>query len=354
MNSNHSFKASNSFRAILIFVLMTIPVQWVAAQLALSTPRTTLGKVIEQIQSQSTYQFFYDDNLSSISVEPIKVKDASIQEVLTLALKDQKVSFKVEDNIVYLSESNATTAEGTQQKRERKISGRVIDELGETLIGVNVQVKGSQTGVITNLDGNYTLSTNEASPILVFSYIGYKQESIAVKNKTIINLTMKTDTQIIDEVVVTALGIKRSAKALSYNVQQVSEAELLKNKDANFINALSGKVAGVTINSSSSGPGGASKVVMRGTKGIQQSSNALYVIDGIPMFNTGKEAGKEFDSAGASEAIADINPEDIESMSVLTGAAAAALYGSHAANGAVVITTKKGKAGKQKDDFKVC
>jgi len=116
-------------------------------------------------------------------------------------------------------------------------------------------------------------------------------------------------------------------------------------KDANLVNSLSGKVAGVTINASSSGVGGASKVVMRGTKGIDQSSNALYVIDGVPMFNLSGEGGQEFDSKGSSEAIADINPEDIESMSVLTGAAAAALYGSHAANGAIVITTKKGRKG---------
>ena len=135
-------------------------------------------------------------------------------------------------------------------------------------------------------------------------------------------------------------------KALSYNVQEVKSEELLTNKDANFINALSGKVAGVTINSSSSGVGGASKVVMRGTKGIDQSSNALYVIDGVPMFNLGSEGGQGYDSKGSTEAIADINPEDIESMSVLTGAAAAALYGSNAANGAIVITTKKGKEGR--------
>ena len=120
------------------------------------------------------------------------------------------------------------------------------------------------------------------------------------------------------------------------------------NKDANFVNALAGKVAGVNINASSSGVGGISKVVMRGTKSIMQSSNALYVIDGVPMFSgrNARESESEFDSRGTTDPIADINPEDIESMSVLTGAAAAALYGSEAANGAVIITTKKGKEGK--------
>ena len=160
------------------------------------------------------------------------------------------------------------------------------------------------------------------------------------------NVMLESDSQLVEEVVVTALGIKRATKALSYNVQEIKSDELTRVKDANLVNSLSGKVAGVTINASSSGVGGASKVVMRGTKGIDQSSNALYVIDGVPMFNLSGEGGQEFDSKGASEAIADINPEDIESMSVLTGAAAAALYGSHAANGAIVITTKKGKEGR--------
>ena len=325
---------------------MTLPAQWVAAQLTLSTSRTTLGAVIKQIQSQSKYQFFYDDKLSATSVEPIKVKDASLEEVLNAVLKNKNISFKVEDSIVYLSNKPSNTATDQQKPgKEQKITGQIVDETGEPLIGVNVLVKGSSTGVITDFDGNYTITVSGANPVLQFSYIGYKSQDVALKGQATVNLTMVTDTQVIEEVVVTALGIKRASKALSYNVQQVSEDELLKNKDANFINALSGKVAGVTINSSSSGVGGASKVVMRGTKGIDQSSNALYVIDGVPMFNLSGEGGTEHGSAGSTEAIADINPEDIESMSVLTGAAAAALYGSHAANGAVVITTKKGKAG---------
>lgn len=154
---------------------------------------------------------------------------------------------------------------------------------------------------------------------------------------------MASDTKQLNEVVVTALGIKREQKALSYNVQQVKSDQLTTIKDANFVNSLSGKVAGVIINSSSSGVGGASKVVMRGTKSIEKSNNALYVIDGIPMYNFGGGGSTEFGSKGETESIADLNPDDIESLSVLTGAAAAALYGSNAANGAIIVTTKKGK-----------
>ena len=345
MNNNHAFQSSKFLRALLVLFFMTVSVQWTFAQLNLNVSRTTLGTVIEQIKSQSKYQFFYDDKLATMAVENVKVKNASIEDALNAILKGKNISFKVEDNIVYLSEKSAAPQEGNQQGKERTITGQVSDDMGP-LIGVNVLIKGTSIGCITDLDGNFTLTTTEANPVVQFSYVGYKTQEIAAKGQGAINVMLESDSQLVEEVVVTALGIKRATKALSYNVQEIKSDELTRVKDANLVNSLSGKVAGVTINASSSGVGGASKVVMRGTKGIDQSSNALYVIDGVPMFNLSGEGGQEFDSKGASEAIADINPEDIESMSVLTGAAAAALYGSHAANGAIVITTKKGKEGR--------
>lgn len=154
----------------------------------------------------------------------------------------------------------------------------------------------------------------------------------------------------IEETVITALGIKRQTKALAYNVQEIKNNELTNHKNANFINSLSGKVAGITINSSSSGMGAAAKVIMRGAKSIEKSNNALYVIDGVPLFSSlsGKEGAGQFQSVGVTESAADINPDDIESVSILTGASAAALYGSAAANGAIIITTKKGTSGRIK------
>lgn len=346
MESKHSLRKSNLFRALLILLFMVVPLQWATAQLTLATHRTTLGSVIKQIQSQSKYQFFYNDKLSTITVDPLNVKDASLEQILSTLLKNKNISYKIEDNIIYLSEKEASSGNQQQVGKEQTITGQVIDSKGEPLIGVSILVKGTTDGAITDLDGNYKIVTKSANPVIVYSYIGYKTQEVPLKGQSSVNITLMDDTQVIDEVVVTALGIKRATKALSYNVQEVKSDDLLTNKDANFINALSGKVAGVTINSSSSGVGGASKVVMRGAKSIEQSSNALYVIDGIPMYNLSGEGGQVFDSKGSTEAIADINPEDIESMSILTGAAAAALYGSQAANGAIVITTKKGKEGR--------
>ena len=347
MESKHSLRKSKLFRALLILLLIAVPVQWAAAQLTLSTPRTTLGTVIKQIQSQSKYQFFYNDKLSTVTVEPLKVKDASLEQVLNTLLKNKDISYKIEENIIYLSEKENSDSLQQQSGKERTITGQVVDAKGEPLIGVSILVKGTTDGAITDLDGNYKIVTKSNNPVIVYSYIGYKTQEIPLKGQTAINITMMDDTQVIDEVVVTALGIKRSEKALSYNVTQVDAESALAVKDANFINSLNGKVAGLNINSSSSGIGGASKVVMRGSRGIEQSSNALYVIDGIPMYNLSASGGsEEMQSQGSTEAIADINPDDIESMSVLSGAAAAALYGSNASNGAIVITSKKGKVGR--------
>lgn len=178
--------------------------------------------------------------------------------------------------------------------------------------------------------------------------------TVAVSNKDFYPITMKQDTEVLDEVVVTALGIKRAEKALSYNVQQIKSEDITGIKDANFINSLNGKIAGVSINKSGSGVGGATRVVMRGAKSIEGDNNALYVVDGIPLFNTNMgntDSGIMGEGKAGTEGIADFNPEDIESISILSGPSAAALYGSSAANGVVLITTKKGQEGKLQISF---
>jgi len=181
--------------------------------------------------------------------------------------------------------------------------------------------------------------------VIVISFIGYKTQEIPYQGQTELNISLEEDTALVDAVVVTALGIKRSEKALSYNVQQVKSEELTAVKDANFMNSLVGKVAGVTINSGATGSGGAARVVMRGNKSLTGNNLALYVIDGIPMSNyASTEASNvgQFSTQPGTDGVADINPEDIESMTMLTGPSAAALYGNAAANGVVLITTKKG------------
>ena len=247
--------------------------------------------------------------------------------------------------------SFAQTAGGT-------LHGTIVDEANLPVIGASVVVKGTSKGVTTDINGAFTLTGLSNGEVIEASFIGYDTNEFMYNGQTSIELVLKEASTMADAVVVTALGIKRSEKALSYNVQQVAADEVTTVKDANFMNALAGKVAGVQITSAANGAGGPTRVVMRGVKSLTHGNNALYVIDGVPMSNSSSGVNngngiQELISGGqpTTESIADINPEDIESISVLNGPAAAALYGSSAANGVVLITTKKGQEGKIKVTF---
>lgn len=332
--------------SILLFVpALLFPLSAVHAQNARVTIRgnkVKMEQVISAIERQTRYLFGIDDDVNTGLLVTVQVENEPLKKALDEMVRGTDISYTVEGtNILLFRRAN------TSQERSVKVSGRVVDASGAPIIGASVIVRGTTLGVSTDVEGRFMLEVPApaASQTLEVSYLGYETASIPVGSRTSFTVTLQEASSEIEQVVVTALGIKRQEKALSYNVQQVAASDITLVKDANFMNSLSGKVAGVTINASSSGVGGATKVVLRGNKSISQSSNALYVIDGIPMYNFGGGGGTEFDSRGATESIADINPEDIESISVLTGAAAAALYGSEAANGAVMITTKKGEAG---------
>ena len=301
-----------------------------------------MEQVISAIERQTRYLFGIDDEVNTDLPVTVHAENEPLKKVLDEMFRGTDIVYTVEGTNILLTRRPAAP-----QSRAVSVTGRVTDASGQPIVGASVIVRGTTVGVSTDAEGRFALEVPSpaASQTLEVSYLGYETAAVPVGSRTSFEVTLQESSSEIEQVVVTALGIKRQEKALSYNVQQVAASDITLVKDANFMNSLSGKVAGVTINASSSGVGGATKVVLRGNKSISQSSNALYVIDGIPMYNFGGGGGTEFDSRGATEAIADINPEDIESISVLTGAAAAALYGSEAANGAVMITTKKGEAG---------
>ena len=302
-----------------------------------------LEQVLSAIEKQTTYLFVYDKNVDVACRVSIDVKDTPLNNVLNTLFQSSDIAYAVENTSIVLSQK----APAAQPGQPVTVTGKVVDASGMPVIGAAVIVKGTTIGTSTGVDGDFSLQVPppSADAVLEINYLGYEPIAQTVGSRTNITFTLRESAVDVDAVVVTALGIKRSEKALSYNVQQVNSEDIVANKDVNFINSLSGKVAGVTINSSSGGVGSASRVVMRGQKSISQTSNALYVIDGVPMFTTARDGGTEFASQGTTDPIADINPADIESMSVLNGAAAAALYGSDAANGAIVVTTKRGKAG---------
>lgn len=227
------------------------------------------------------------------------------------------------------------------------VKGIVVDTEGNPLVGASVLIKGSTNGTVTNADGRFSLNTPSRGATLVVSYMGFKTAEVQARSEMRIELQEEVYMQ--GEIVVTALGIKKEERSLAYHVQQVTGENLMKVQDANFVNSLNGKIAGVQINANASGIGGSSRVVMRGTKSIDGSNNVLYVIDGIPMLNVqnglDENAGMYSGNGQTGDATAMLNPDDIETISALTGPSAAALYGSAAANGVILITTKKGKEG---------
>lgn len=238
-------------------------------------------------------------------------------------------------------------------KKQKTITGTVKSDENEPLIGVNVTVKGFAAGTVTDFDGSYSLEVPDEATTLIFSFIGFRQQEVMINNRTVVDVTLAPETEILDEVVVTALGIEKDAKKLGYAASSVDADEINVNRSANFMNALQGKVAGVNISSLGTGPGGTSKVRIRGQSSISGQNNPLIVVNGVPIDNTnfgtnpgndGADGALGTSSGGVTsdggDGLTSINPDDIESMTVLKGAAAAALYGSRAKDGVIMITTK--------------
>jgi len=233
------------------------------------------------------------------------------------------------------------------------VTGVVNDETKAPLPGVNVLVKGTTIGTMTDGDGRYSIVVPDNDAILVFSFIGYGEQELSVGTQSSINISMTPDVKSLQEVVVTALGIERSAKSLGYATAKVSGEDISINRTANWMNGLSGKIAGVSISSLGTGPAGTSKIRIRGQSSIGGQNNPLIVINGVPIDNTnfGTNPGNQGSdtsignrgggiTADGGDALSSINPDDIESMTVLKGAAASALYGSRAKDGVIMITTK--------------
>ena len=342
---NSLIKAMRLFVSVLFSTIALSLSAQTQKKISLQMENATVENILNEIERQTDY-LFVCESLDMSRRMSVDLKDKSVEEALSHIFDGTGVSWKVTGSNIYLFPKTEN-----KDKVSDIVTGTVLDNFGEPLIGAAVLVKGTTIGAGTDLDGKFEFQLpadllSSDNVILEFSCLGYKSQEIKLGNKRVFEVKLADDSIMMEGTVVTALGIKRSEKALSYNVQEIKADDLVSNKDANFINSLNGKVAGLNINASSSGVGGATKVIMRGQKSISQSSNALYVIDGVPMYTTAREGGTQFDSQGSTDPIADINPEDIESISVLTGAAAAALYGSDAANGAIVVTTKKGKEGK--------
>ena len=338
-------------KSILIILLLLIGMNIYAqrnSKITIIRKNISVQTALTEVRKQSNMSIAYNDSKFPKEKISLNIENQPLEQALNNILQKTGFTYIIKDDyIMIVPEKNV------KDSKDKKVTGHVVDSRGEPLIGVNVKIKGKPTGAITDMDGYFSLSAKETD-MLDISYIGYAAQEIAIGNNSNLSIVMSEDNQLLNEVVVTALGIKRETKSLTYNVQEMKSADLTAVKDANFVNSLSGKIAGVTINQSASGIGGSTRVVMRGTKSLFGDNNALYVLDGIPLSSMRTDQTESFyenPDGGDSDGISNLNPDDIESVSVLTGAAAAALYGTQGANGVILITTKKGEEGKIKVNY---
>lgn len=225
---------------------------------------------------------------------------------------------------------------------QRTVTGRIVDSQGTGMPGVNVIVKGTSAGTTSDSEGRYAIAVNNDAALLIFSFIGYASQEVPVGALTSVDVTLVEDVQQLNEVVVTALGVERSTRALSSSVTQVGGENFTQARENNLGNSLSGRIAGVNVSKTASGPAGSSRVIIRGNKSLGGQNQPLYVVDGVPMDNSGFGQAGLWGGQDQGDGLSSINPDDIESITVLKGAAAAALYGARAGNGVINITTKKG------------
>jgi TonB-linked SusC/RagA family outer membrane protein len=293
-------------------------------KMSLSVSNERLENVLKMIENDSEFFFLYNKDLIDVEqIVDLEVSDKTIDKVLNNLLEGKEIGYDIYNRQIVLYNQKETSNLEIQQS---VVTGNVTDEKGISLPGVTIVIKGKAVGTVTNVNGEFQIPA-DSEDVLVFSFIGFKKMEVPVSGRNVLNIELKPEAQQLDEFVVTALGISRQKKALPYNTQTVSSDELVEVRDANNVfNSLQGKVANALITQSSTGVGGEAQIVLRGNSSINGSNSALIVVDGVP------------NSKGAN-----INPDDIESMTVLNGSAAAALYGSDAGNGVVVITTKKGQ-----------
>lgn len=312
--------------------------------LTLQVKNQKIEQVFTQITRQTQVKFFYDhETVRQVPEVTLNLNKVSLKEALDAIGQQTKLRFERKGNTILVS-SQAEKKQANPKGKPVQINGKVTDSNGEPVIGASIQVKGTSTGTITDMDGNFSFTAVEGQ-LLNVTYIGYQSVLVKAERRPLDIVLVENDVAI-DEVVVTALGIRKEKKALAYSVTEVKGDDMNRVKVANLATGLAVKVAGVNVSKPASGVMGSSRIIIRGNGSLNGSNQPLYVIDGIPMDNTNYGQTGMWGGSDGGDGISSINSEDIESMSVLKGGTAAALYGSRASNGAIVITTKRGSVGK--------
>jgi TonB-linked SusC/RagA family outer membrane protein len=318
-------------------------------KISLNLKDVEIKKALNIIQRISSYRFIYNDDILPAGARVnINVRDAAIQDVLDVLFRATPLRYKImDDNLIVVSAGETArsvidfSVKGTVHLRNR-------DESLGVAAGVAVKELGTGNGTTTNEKGEFSLTVRDGSAILQVSHVGYKTVEIPLEGKPTVDVILELDVKQLQDVVVTALGITRQKKSLSYATQTLKGEDLSNSREVNITSAMNGKVAGLTISKTNSGPGSSNRIIFRGNRSIGNTNQPLIVVDGVRIDNTPKAAADVtlFGARDNGDGISNINPDDVESMTVLTGASAAALYGSDASNGAIIITTKKGRTGK--------
>ncbi len=311
-----------------------------------------IEEIFDLIENRSDYRFAMDNSdLKAVLEQSVQItgKERNLSDVLIKISKQSKLRFRqINDNITVkkIEEPWQATPDEVMVVVDVEVSGQIIDENGQGLPGASVVVKGGTHGTTSDLDGNFSITVDE-SAILIVSFVGYTSKEIPVGNSTQINVQLLPDSRQLSEIVVTAFGIEKEKKALGYATQELDGEGFTEARETNIVNKLAGKVAGVQVTNIPNGAGGSARVVIRGNSSIAGNDAPLYVVDGIPIDNQNTDPA-HYASGGVDygDGIGGINPDDVETLTVLKGPNAAALYGSRAANGVILITTKSGKSRK--------
>lgn len=318
------------------------------AKLSLSLKDVSIKQALKEIEKQSDFYFMYNDTKVDVSKKiSIEAEGYSIYDLLDKILDNSGIVYEVVDKQIVLNPENTKVKTQTEEET-KKIRGTVTDENGSPLPGVNVFVKGTTIGTTTDLDGNYEINIPSEGVTLVYSFVGFKTQEVVVGQQTEINITLYEETTKLDEIVVIGYGTS-SKKLLTSSIASVNTEQIENTISSGFETALQGRTSGVIINQNSGTPGAATSVSIRGLSSISAGTQPLYVVDGIPV--TSGDYSQISMEGQSINAIADINPNNIKSISVLKDASAAAIYGARAGNGVILIETKTGSTGDTKFDF---
>ena len=333
-----------------VMQVMAVSSKGQETKLNLRLQNTSIEEVLKTIESQSDFRFFYQsEDLKGKMQVDLNVEEESVFEILDAVLPKMKLSYEVFDNYIAIKSINA--GENGKNVQQKSVSGKITDEKGEPLPGVTVLIKGTSNGTITDANGNYSMSGIAENATLVFSFIGMKTEEVLVAKQKTINVTMLADALGIDEVVAIGYGVSKRS-VVTGSISTVKSEELPKTANTSVTHMLSGKASGVQVKQTSAQPGGGIDIVIRGAGSVNAGNQPLYVIDGFPINNSTVEPGSgDRYNMGSRNPLNSINPNDIESIEILKDAASTAIYGARAANGVILITTKRGKEGHTVVDF---